>query len=276
MFSARKGPSWLAIAAAVACAAVLPLTLSRSGLALFIVAVVVTLIIAFQHRRAATLGAVALLAFAISTGFNPDTRQRAEDTAATAVSFVTGKPFTFGTTAATTVSHTQIASEDNRRYLIAAGLTMFRDHPVTGVGFGGYQRALLTTYRSFLPANLKGANLDSVSHSSLVTVMAEQGVLGTLLFLSFLLLLASEAWRARRQGEGWALWSVLPAALVIPIFLFSQFEGRFFTEPYLWLMLGLMYSAQRRPQLASRTEGSPAAAVRSDAARRRSSTVEGA
>jgi O-antigen ligase len=271
LFSARKAPSWLAVATAIACAAVLPLTLSRSGLILFVVAVAVAVVVAFQHRRAATIGAVALLVFAISIGVNPDTRQRAEDTAATAVSAVTGRPFTFGATAQGTVSHVQVASEDNRRYLVAAGLRMFQDHPVTGVGFGGYQRALLTTYRGFLPSNLSGANLDSVSHSSFVTVMAEQGAIGTLLFVAFLLLLAMEAWRARRAGEGWSLWIVLPATLVIPIFLFSQFEGRFFTEPYLWLMLGLTYSAQRRPQLASRSESS-----RTDPARRRSSWVEGA
>ena len=38
---------------------------------------------ALNHRRAAVIGAAALLAFVISTGVNPDTRQRAEDAALT-------------------------------------------------------------------------------------------------------------------------------------------------------------------------------------------------
>src|SRR5207302_8851523 len=131
----------------------------------------------------------------------------------------------------TAAGHNQFAAEDNRVYLIRAGLQMFANHPATGVGFGGYQHALLTMYRGLLPRNLNPANLDTLSHSSLVTVMAEQGILGTVLFLAFLLALGIEAWRARGVKGDWAVWATIPATLVIPIFVYSQIEGRFIGEP---------------------------------------------
>src|SRR2546427_6290333 len=93
MYAARQGPSWLASSTAIACAAVLPLTFSRSGLALFVVGILLAVVVAYEHRRAAAIGAIALLVFALSTGVNPDTRARAFDAAKTVVTAVTGKTF---------------------------------------------------------------------------------------------------------------------------------------------------------------------------------------
>lgn len=242
MFAAKKSPAWLCFATAIACAIVLPMTLSRSGLGLFILTGALAVALAADRRRAATLTAMAFAAFVLSIAINPVTLQRTEDATATAVSAITGKPATLGHVSPD--AHAQYAASDNRVYLVRAGMAMFKDHPLSGVGYGGYQHALTTTYHSFLPSNLGMANLDTLSHASLVTVMAEQGMLGTLLFLGFLLALAVEAWRTRRHASGgWTLWSTIPATLMIPIFLYSQIEGRFIGEPYFWLSLGLLYSA---------------------------------
>jgi putative inorganic carbon (hco3(-)) transporter len=233
LYAQRQSPAWLAFATAVACGVVLPLTFSRSGLALFIASALFAVAVAFNHRRAAAIGAVALLAFAVSTGVNPDTRQRATDAVETLAGIAAPAQ---GSSSGEKAGQGASALDDNRRYLIAAGLTMFKDHPVLGVGFGGYQREILTTYQRFLPSG----HTDSVSHTSFVTVLAEQGLIGTLLFVAFLFQLARESLSARRRRD---VWSTLPALMVIPIFLYSQFEGRFFQEPYLWLSLGLLYSA---------------------------------
>jgi O-antigen ligase len=267
MFAARKGPTWLSVATALACGGVLPLTLSRSGLALFLATVVLAIVIASNHRRAAAIGVVAVVVFVLSTGANPSTRQRAEGAVTMLVGVVTGKPAAAGSDPAR-VSQTHPAIDDNRTYLVAAGLKMFTDHPALGVGYGGYQHALLTDYKRFLPA---GRNLDTLSHASLVTVMAEQGLVGTVLVTALLFALAIEAWRARRRHDRWVWWSTIPATLLIPIFLFSQFEGRFFQEPYLWLALGLMYSART---LAAREATVEGAAARSLSDTRRRGSVE--
>ena len=260
LFAARRAPAWLAVACALACAITMPLTFSRSGLALFIVCVVFAIVFSLDRRRAAVLGVAALVAFAISTGGNPDTRQRAEDAAYTAVTAVTGISSHHASSGGTT-HHAAVASDDNRKYLVAAGVKMGLDHPVFGVGFGGFQHALLTTYNRFLPAQYT----DSVSHTSLVTVFGEQGIIGTLLMLAFLLLLAREVLLARNRRDGWALWAAVPGVVIVTVFLYSQFEGRFTSEPYLWVALGLFYSSRMlaehesvRPRNESRTV--PAAA----------------
>lgn len=251
LYSARRGPGWLTIAAAIACAVVTPLTFSRSGLALFMACMVFAIVFAVNHRRAAALGLAALVLFAASTAVNPDTRLRAEDAAYTLASGIPGMTQSQRAPSDAATHHHQAAvvSDDNRRYLIAAGIKMGLDHPVVGVGFGGYQHELLTAYNRFLPA----AYTDSVSHTSLVTVFAEQGVVGLLLMLAFLIQLAREAIAARNRRGPWSLWATVPAVLVVPIFLYSQFEGRFFQEPYLWLALGMMYSAMMSGQRATST-----------------------
>jgi putative inorganic carbon (hco3(-)) transporter len=235
MFSERQGPAWLSVAAAVACGVVLPLTLSRSGLALFVISVVLALVVARDRKRALVISVAALMAFGASTGINPQTRDRAAYAIGTVTTAFTGAAP--ATSASDPVG--SIAIEDNRKYLIAAGLQMFVDHPVVGVGFGGYQHALLGTYKRYLPQNY----IDSLSHTAAVTVLAEQGVLGGLAMLAFLLVLAFEALRAMGpRGPTW-VWTALPATMVVPIFLYSQFEGRFFQEPYFWLVLALVYSS---------------------------------
>jgi len=251
IYASRQAPSRLTLAAAIGCALVIPVTFSRSGLALFIISVALAIGFALDRRRAAAIGVVALVVFVFSTGINPSTRQRADSAAFTAVSAVTGAAMHQSGPAAGN-HQPGLASDDNRTYLIAAGLKMAADHPVFGVGFGGYQHALQTTYNRFLPA----AYTDSVSHTAVVTVLAEQGVVGAVLLLAFLLQLAREALAARNRRGEWSLWATVPATLIIPIFLYSQFEGRFFQEPYLWLALGMLYSAEMLAQrgATSRTE----------------------
>jgi O-antigen ligase len=244
LFAARQGPAWLAVAAAMACGVVLPVTFSRSGMALFPLMVLLAAVVALDHRRAAVIGAATLIAFALSMGINPDTRSRALDAEMLAVNLVTG-----GSQAGGPAVHQAPAVlplQDNRTYLIGAGVKMFTDHPVTGVGFGGYQHALLTTYRGFLPSR----PTDTVSHTYLVTVLAEQGLVGAVIFLAFLLQLGREAISFRQRRDGWATWSTIPAMLIIPIFLYSQFEGRFMQEPYLWVSLALLYSSHRLAEMS--------------------------
>src|SRR5207248_9366150 len=88
--------------------------------------------------------------------------------------------------------------------------------------------------------------------SALSTVMAQQRVFGALIFLVSLILLAREALRARQRRDAWSAWAVIPATLIVPIFLYSQFEGRFIQEPYFWLALGLFYAADFRARRQGR------------------------
>jgi len=241
-FAARVRPTWAGVAAVVAGAAVLPLTFSKSGYLVFPVAVVLMAPLALDRRRAAALGAVALVVFAGAMVANPATRDRA----AVSLGLVTGTTENGGSTPLNPADTEPLAGgrlDTVRTYLIEAGLAMFADHPATGVGFGGYQHALLTAYKRFVPTNPNPQV--TLSHTSAITILAEQGLVGALLFASFLGLLAWEVIRSLRRRTAQRSWIVMPALLAIPILILSQLEGRMIEEPYLWLALGLFFAARR-------------------------------
>ncbi|HZP57185.1 MAG TPA: O-antigen ligase family protein [Dehalococcoidia bacterium] len=129
-----------------------------------------------------------------------------------------------------------------RPYLVKAGLRMFADHPVAGVGAGGYQRAFEDDYYRYKDPKIK-ANT-TISHTSLVTVAAELGVAG-LAVLVFL------AWRwaayvrdvMRAADAEMRAYALGLAMMTLIIFLGSQTEGRFLEDPYLWLAAGLVVAA---------------------------------
>lgn len=130
-----------------------------------------------------------------------------------------------------------------RPYLVEAGIEMFRDHPLTGVGAGAYQRAFEEDYIGFKDERIK-ADI-TLSHTSFVTIAAELGVIG-LVVLAFL------AWRwlayvraVLRVSDAPVHATVLALAMVtLIIALGSQTEGRFFEDPYLWFAAGLVVAAE--------------------------------
>ncbi len=125
-----------------------------------------------------------------------------------------------------------------RPYLVEAGLAMFKDRPVAGVGAGNYQAAFEADYLHFKDPKIK-ADI-TMSHTSLVTMMAELGALG-LIGLVWLgarwLSLMRQAW-ARARAPDRAL-TLGISFTTVAIFLGSQTEGRLLEDPYLWLFFGL-------------------------------------
>ena len=125
-----------------------------------------------------------------------------------------------------------------RPYLVDAGLHMFADHPVTGVGAGGYQSSFENDYYDFKDPKIK-ANV-TISHTSLVTIMAELGVIG-LVALAFVVARWAFYLRGLMPGAPPEMRAVLAALAVISAIIFfgSQTEGRFLEDPYLWFAAGL-------------------------------------
>lgn len=123
-----------------------------------------------------------------------------------------------------------------RSSLIDAGWHMFLNNPFFGVGLDSFDEAVQGPYSYLLPDNAS----TFFSHTSVITIMAELGLVG----LSVLLLVAyrfgSLCWRlyAGTSVQDRALVAGLVGA-AMAIFISSQAEGRLFEEPYLWLVLGL-------------------------------------
>ena len=228
--SARSQPwrRYLAPAAAALALLALPFTSSRSNWAT--AAVVLPLVIAMlpmgTWRKIKLLALVAaagaVLAYAASIA-DPSLVDRFQ-------SIVSGKE-----------------SLGSRSYLIKAGWQMFKDHPLFGVGLNGYRESLQGPYSDLLPR----LATKFLSHSTLITFMAELGIIGlsVLAFLSYRFVrlcwrLYVEAGRADR-----ALVAGLTGA-ALAIFISSQSEARLIEDPYLWIVLGLVValSAIRRQE----------------------------
>ena len=229
LYAARIGLDRLATAVAVACAAFVTFTFSKTSLGAFPATVIVATALARTWRRALFIGTLAFLVFAFAVVIVPGSYARV-----VRVLGIVSAPVT-------TPDEATLPVDSVRTYLIYAGLDMFRDHPLTGVGFGGYQNAIKTTYSHYIPADTPNVTL---SHTSFVTILAEQGLVGGALLAAFLVLLVVELWPSFRRPTRWRVWIVTPALFLVPILGYSQLEGRLLEEPYLWVALALLYSAR--------------------------------
>ncbi|MEA2077160.1 MAG: hypothetical protein U9O95_03995 [Candidatus Marinimicrobia bacterium] len=124
-----------------------------------------------------------------------------------------------------------------RAGLLLGGALMFIGSPLYGIGAGGFQAVMVDKYLDFLPWGINSATL---SHTYVVTIIAEQGIIGLGIFCIFLIFVYKQ-FRINYQTKDLKLkaYSLIILASIIVIFISSQAEGRFFEEPLLWLFLGL-------------------------------------
>jgi O-antigen ligase len=126
-----------------------------------------------------------------------------------------------------------------------AGLQMFEDHPILGVGTGNFPQAYATSY-----ANLSILG-PPAPHSVYIQVLAESGLVGTVSLLALLVLLLRLNARTRRQALGsdpavrrsFEYCLALGLDLALVGYLVS---GAFLTVlyyPHLWILLGLSVAA---------------------------------
>ncbi|MBI4507206.1 MAG: O-antigen ligase family protein [Chloroflexi bacterium] len=131
-----------------------------------------------------------------------------------------------------------------RPYLIDAGLLMFREHPLVGIGLGAYRYAATHEYAFANPY----VWYVSASHTALVTTAAELGLAGLTLTAAFCWTAARQLWpllwhapRARDRAYATGLLLGLLALLVA-----GQSIGIFFEDPYLWILLALLVALRRQ------------------------------
>jgi putative inorganic carbon (hco3(-)) transporter len=129
-----------------------------------------------------------------------------------------------------------------REFLIRAGWEIWKDNPVFGVGSGSYQTTLILGYLYLLPWWAEV----TLSHTSLISILAEWGVVGMIAFGFVAARLAAiffGTYRAHPVRDSRLLigWCIVA---VIGIFFQSQSEGRLFEEPYLWLILAMFVSLE--------------------------------
>ena len=135
-----------------------------------------------------------------------------------------------------------------RAGLIDGGLEIARDHPLAGVGSGGFADEFTARY-------YEGEGFAAESHTEPVTVAAEQGAIGviaylTLLVVSFGALLSATGLELRRRARGPALAATLLAIYAL-MFVHSLGYAAFLIDPITWAVLAIagaaLVRAPRRP-----------------------------
>ncbi|RNC63056.1 MAG: hypothetical protein AWM53_01678 [Candidatus Dichloromethanomonas elyunquensis] len=133
-----------------------------------------------------------------------------------------------------------------RLYLWKAGIAIFKDHPVLGTGLGTFQTVFMNHYLS-LKNVADGATL---SHTTILTVAAELGVVGLAVLTAFWVIMSVRLFSLYESsnkylsmfndfhneyfaGAGYFLWAAA-------VFISSQAEGRFFEDPVLWLSCAML------------------------------------
>ena len=134
------------------------------------------------------------------------------------------------------------AASSERRYLVTSGIHMFTQHPLLGIGLAGFQHAMVTTYSSVMTGV-------SLSHTALITTAAELGSIGLAILVFFFVVLygrlpralqnlrfASQQFHATRHYY----FEIFAVLAITEIFMSAQGEGRFFEDPYLWILIGYL------------------------------------
>jgi hypothetical protein len=139
-----------------------------------------------------------------------------------------------------------------RANLVGQGIRITLDHPLAGVGAGGFSHE----YARRL--GIPGRDPKRVaSHTMPVTVAAEGGVVG----LALLVWLLAAAFLATLTGLGRGFTSRVSLAVgvvLVAIAVHSLFYAAFFEDPMTWALVGLVGLAARVPKKAVAPEAPPA------------------
>ena len=119
----------------------------------------------------------------------------------------------------------------------------FERHPFTGVGLAGFPLAF-PHYRTTHAASLALRD----SHTTVVTVAAEQGLLGIAAFAGLLATFFATTLRKRRFGADRRLylWQASLVACVLAVFIHSLTYNAFFEDPYMWVFMALASAVATR------------------------------
>jgi hypothetical protein len=120
-------------------------------------------------------------------------------------------------------SHTWAGRTSQRSTLLLGGLKIFREHPVIGVGTGGFISAWLASPDVDRISGARAAS-GRLAHAAWIKVLAESGIIGGLLFAGYVCSFAVLGWRSpepRVRALGLLTTFALGSA-----FLSTEFQGK--------------------------------------------------
>lgn len=126
----------------------------------------------------------------------------------------------------------------DRRAMVKAGALMLIDNPVFGVGLGNFQSAYTGDYSFLIKAGSRKPV--TLSHTSFVTLAAEQGIVGILWFLSFVGAFSWLVFSTFRKKIASRSFVLAVGASMLLFILHTQIRGGLFSDPYFWLLNGFL------------------------------------
>jgi O-antigen ligase len=193
---------------------------SQSSFASLIVGIVAAGVLAWRRRALAVVGATAALLMLV--GFGPPSRPA--DSPSLSAAPETGLD----------------RATRGRFELVTNGLRIAIDHPVIGVGVGGFTKAYRERVRVLRRVKTPA------SHNTPVTVAAETGIVGLGLFAWFLVLAFAVPFRRTGSGSSGVRIGGIAAGLgLTAIFVHSLFYNAFIEDPLMWGFLALATLAAR-------------------------------
>jgi O-antigen ligase len=212
-----------------------------------------------RNARAYVVVGVVVIAFAASAAINATAMMRAGEVVSGVVDSIGGEgdgpiggnldpnqPTTYAPPRSV-IGHDifqRLPIDGVRLYLLEAGVAMWEDNVVTGVGTGGFRPMLAGPYREFIPRDRRSQPV-LLNHSSLGQLAAENGWVGVAALAAFLAAMALSVRRGVARGSALVRSASIASGLaILLVFLTSQAEGRFFSEPYLWLGVGVIGSLE--------------------------------
>jgi hypothetical protein len=131
-----------------------------------------------------------------------------------------------------------------RSDVLLGGIHMFTDHPLLGLGPGVFRIAMVTKYYPVPVYDF--ADVTVASHTSMLTILAESGIIGLLLVSGLFAATFRSFCRVRTSADPRVL---LYGKAVFSGFLItvvsSQFEGRLFEDMFLWLFLAMLVALEK-------------------------------
>ncbi|MGH2950695.1 MAG: O-antigen ligase family protein, partial [Solirubrobacterales bacterium] len=132
--------------------------------------------------------------------------------------------------------------DSGRSDLIEGGLELAEERPLAGYGAGSFGAAFV--------AEIDPQARSAISHSEPITVAAEQGAIGVVVYAG-LLLIAFVTVLGR--GAGTSLPRTATAACFVAMFVHSLGYAGFAIDPATWALLGLGIALRRDPPEPSAT-----------------------
>jgi O-antigen ligase len=141
---------------------------------------------------------------------------------------------------------------NGRAHLISGGLSLFAEDPLQGHGSGSFEKA----YKAHNAGGAAVQNATSASHTTPITVAAEQGLIGLALYVALLVVAFMVLFSGAGRSPPRIALSACFAALVLHTWTYADF----LEDPLTWTLLGIGVALA----LAARGGGLPEQATRTE------------